>query len=223
MVAHSAVSQVERQVAKSKGEGSRGGHIVGHTRSGKPIYGAARSETQKQKPVSDDLSSKRKAAAFKIAGGLALTIAGGYLAGSATRKAALAENIGQKIKAAVTQPDFFEVAPAAKSFAIRSHLTSHFFDRVAKGLRYGGRAAGAALIGKGASESLAGTKYDTPENRTKVGIGAASTSAILSTTGFYRNILGNQSLSGSLKRAAEEHLTKKATTTAVKKVLKKEV
>jgi hypothetical protein len=34
----SAMAQLDDIIAKSQGEGSRGGHVIGHTRQGKPVY-----------------------------------------------------------------------------------------------------------------------------------------------------------------------------------------
>lgn len=39
MNTHRIADTVESFISKSKGEGSRGGHVIGHTRSGKPVYG----------------------------------------------------------------------------------------------------------------------------------------------------------------------------------------
>jgi len=164
-----------------KGEGSRGGKIIRHTKGGYAVY--EKSDHDKKPGLIKRIG---KSAGYAAAG-VGATAAISDVAGRAARKAADVEKRVRDAKALLAEVSKGVAAPgveaSAKKFIVRHSIVQKFLEETHSGGRVAAAAIGAGLLYKSATSAIEGTSYDVQKNKVAAA-GAAGIAATVLTRGF---------------------------------------
>lgn len=168
--------------ANKKGEGSRGGHVIRHTKGGHAVYGG----------------KATRSAAYALAG-IASSASVGHVAGVLASKASELERNAWNFRR-LAKTGSISLKKAAKvggnaarrqrlgTFAVRNQMVQKFLEEAHSHARVAAAIVGTGLLYKAASTAIEGTEADTDRNKAISFAGAGITAALVTRVFENRNL-----------------------------------